>query len=57
MQMAEEKIGKARVLEIISEVVPKALSDIDRGDPVPWSEHGYDYERVRDSLLNIITDN
>lgn len=57
MKMAEQKIGKDRVLEIISEVVPRALSDVDRKEPVPWSEHGDDYERVRNNLLNIITGN
>ncbi|MDD4108024.1 MAG: hypothetical protein PHH93_04815 [Prolixibacteraceae bacterium] len=55
--MAVEKIGKARVLEIISEVVPKSLSDVRREEPVPWSEHGDDYDRVRNNLLNIITGN
>jgi hypothetical protein len=57
MKMAEQKIGKDRVIEIISEIVPRALSEVDRKEPVPWSEHGDDYDRVRNNLLNIITGN
>ena len=57
MQMAEEKIGKDKVSDIITEIVPGALSDAGKGDPVPGSEHGDDYERVKKRLLNIISGN
>ncbi len=52
--MAEEKAGKNQVLQIVNEIVPRALSEVERNEPVPWSQHGDDYERVKDKLLEII---
>lgn len=52
--MAEQKIGKAEVIKIINKIVPKALSEVERNEPVPWSEHGDDYNRVIDQLTNVI---
>jgi hypothetical protein len=54
--MAEQIAGRDRVLEIISDVVPRALSEVAMDEEVPWSEHGDDYERVREQLLQIIVD-
>ena len=55
MWMAEKKIGREKVIEIISKVLPKALSEVERDQPVPWSESGDEYDKVRDYLLGIIT--
>jgi hypothetical protein len=54
MWMAEQKIGREKVIEIISKVLPRALSEVDSKEAVPWSEHGDDYDKVRDNLLSII---
>ena len=54
MWMAEQKVGREKVLSIINKVVPKALSQVSMKDPVPWSEKGDDYERVRQELLDLL---
>jgi hypothetical protein len=54
MWMAEKKVGRKRVTEVINKVVPKALSELEQEDVVPWSEHGDDYDVVREHLLNLI---
>jgi hypothetical protein len=54
MWMAEQKAGREKVLEIISEVVPLAVSEVEKGAAVPWSEKGDDYDRVRNALLEIV---
>lgn len=54
MWMAEQKAGRDKVIEIINEVLPRALSEVEREEPVPWSENGDDYDMVRDHLLNMI---
>jgi hypothetical protein len=54
MWMAEQKIGKDRVIELINQVIPRALSEVERNEPVPWSENGDDYDRVRERLLDIV---
>lgn len=56
MLMAERKVGREKVLEIISEVVPRALSEVSMDEAVPWSEKGEDYKKVRDKLLKLIID-
>lgn len=55
MLMAEQKAGRDKVVAIINEVMPKAVSEVTREDPVPWSENGDDYDRTRGKLLDIIT--
>ncbi len=52
--MAEEKIGKDQVIKLVDEIVPRALSEVERNEPVPWSQHGDDYEKIRDRLIEII---
>lgn len=51
MSLAEKKVGRTKVVQMINEVVPKALSEVSMKDPVPWSEKGNDYDRVREALL------
>lgn len=51
MWMVEKKIGKEKVVDIINKVVPKALSEVSMKDAVLWSEHGDDYDRIREELL------
>jgi hypothetical protein len=54
MQMAEQKVGREKVILLINKVVPKALSEVSMKDAVPWSEHGDDYDRVRLELLKLL---
>lgn len=52
--LAEAKLGREKVLSYINKVVPKALSEVSMTDPVPWSQQGDDYDRVRAALLELI---
>jgi hypothetical protein len=54
MWMAEKKVGKEKVISMINKVIPKALSEVSMKDPVPWSERGNDYDKVRDELLKLL---
>ena len=54
MWMAEKKAGRQKVISIISKVVPKALSEVDMKDPVPWSQKGDDYNKVMEELLKLL---
>ncbi len=54
MRMAEKKVGREKVISIISKVVPKALSEVSMKEAVPWSEKGDDYDRVREDLLELL---
>ena len=54
MWMVEQRIGKEKVDKMISKVVPKAMSEIDMKDAVPWSENGSDYDNLRDELLKLL---
>jgi hypothetical protein len=54
MWMAEKKVGREKVISIISKVVPKALSEVSMKDAVPWSQRGDDYDKVRDELLKLL---
>ena len=54
MWMAEQKVGREKILELIKTVVPKGLEEVDLDAPVPWSQRGDDYDRVRSILLDII---
>lgn len=51
MLMAEKKWGREKVLNLINKVIPRALSEVSMLEAVPWSEHGDDYDKVRDELL------
>lgn len=54
MAMAEEKVGREKVVATISKVLPRALSEVSMDEEVPWSEAGDDYEAVRYELLEMI---
>ena len=52
--MAEQKIGREKLVMLINRVVPKALSEVSMKDPVSWSERGDDYDRLRYELMTLI---
>jgi hypothetical protein len=54
MWLAEQKLGREKVISLISKVLPKAMSEVSMKDKVPWSEHGDDYDRVRSELLEML---
>ena len=54
MWMAAQKVGREKVIRIISRVVPKALSEVPMDAGVPWSERGNDYDKVREELLQLL---
>jgi len=54
MWLAEQKVGREAVLEIVRSVVPKALNEVDMAAPVPWSERGDDYDAERAKLLELL---
>ncbi len=54
MWMAEKKAGRQKVISIISKVVPKALSEVDMKDAVPWSQKGDDYNKAIEELLKLL---
>jgi hypothetical protein len=54
MKMAEQKVGREKVIRIINKVVPKALSEVSMDEAVPWSEKGSDYAKVREELLELL---
>lgn len=54
MWMAQQSVGKERVLEVVRSVVPKAFSDVAKDEPVPWSEEGENYAAARKQLRALI---
>ncbi len=54
MKMAEQKSGRKKVLHVINKVVPKALSEVEMTDKVPWSERGNAYDEARNKLLELL---
>jgi hypothetical protein len=56
MWLAQQKVGREKVLELVKSVVPKGLNEVDMKEPVPWSQRGDDYDRVRSQLLDLIVD-
>ncbi len=57
MWLAEQKIGREKVLQLIRKVIPKAMYEVQAADPVAWSQRGDDYDKIRDLLLDIIINN
>ncbi len=53
MWLAERKVGRERVLELVRTVVPESLEAELKG-PVHWSQRGSDYDRVRERLLDLL---
>jgi len=54
MRLVEKKVGRDRVIALVSTVIPKALSEVPMNAPTPWSERGDDYERIRQELLALL---
>ncbi|MBW7995458.1 MAG: DUF4091 domain-containing protein [Candidatus Glassbacteria bacterium] len=54
MWLAQHKVGRDKVLAMVKEIVPRGLDEVEMKDPVPWSQRGDDYDRVRNALLDII---
>ena len=54
MWLAEQKLGRDKVISLISKLLPKALSEVSMQDKVPWSEHGDDYDKIRYELLELL---
>lgn len=54
MRLAEQKVGREKVLEIVGKVVPRSLEAEMKKDPVAWSERGDDYDRARSQLLDLL---
>ncbi|MFC1544636.1 hypothetical protein ACFL4X_00575 [Gemmatimonadota bacterium] len=54
MWMAQQAVGKQRVLEVVKSIVPKAFSEAVEGEAVPWSEDGEAYAAARKSLRALI---
>ena len=52
--MVEQRIGREKLVTLINRVVPKALSEVSMKDPVPWSERGDDYDRLRYELMSLL---
>jgi hypothetical protein len=52
--MVEQKVGREKLLALINRVVPKALSEVSMKDPVPWSERGDDYDKLRYELMSLL---
>lgn len=52
--MTEKKWGREKVINLINKVIPKALSEVSMPEAVPWSEHGDDYDKVKDELLKLL---
>ncbi len=56
MWLAEQKAGREQVLEIVKKVVPRAFSEVDMDEAVPWSQRGDDYDAARLELLELISE-
>ena len=54
LKMAEKKVGREKVMTLVNKVVPKAMSEVPMKDPVPWSQRGDDYDKVREELLELL---
>ncbi len=54
MWLAEQKVGRQAVLDLVRQVVPLALNEINMDEQAPWSQRGDDYDRIRNRLLEII---
>jgi len=54
LKLAENKIGRASVMQLIDKVVPRAMSEVNMDEEVPWSQMGDEYERIRIQLLELL---
>ena len=53
MYLAEQKVGREPVIQLVRSVVSKSLK-AQMSEPVSWSEHGSDYDKIRVKLLDYI---
>ncbi len=53
MWLAEQKVGREKVLELVKQAVPRSL-EAELEEPTAWSQHGDDYDRVRLELLKLL---
>ena len=54
MWMAEQKAGRDKVMSIIGNIVPRALSEVSMKEAVPWSEKGDEFDKARIELLKLL---
>jgi hypothetical protein len=54
MWMAEQAVGKDKVLSVVKSIVPKAFSDVAEGEPAPWTEDGEAFAAARAKLRALI---
>ncbi len=55
MWLAAQKVGREKVAQLARQAVPASFSEVaDPQGPTPWSQHGDDYDRVREQLLELI---
>lgn len=54
MWMAEKKVGREKVISLINEVIPRAMSEVSMEQEVPWSQSGDDYDMVRSKVLQLL---
>jgi hypothetical protein len=52
--LAEKKIGAEKTKAMAREVVVKAMDEVGMEDKVYWSQHGDDYDAMRDQILDVI---
>jgi len=54
MWMAEQKVGRAKVMEVVRSIVPQAFDTVPDKAHVPWTENGEDYEKARLRLIGLL---
>ena len=52
--LAEKSAGREAVLPVVKSIVPRAFSDVQKDEPVPWSEEGENYAAARTKLRKLI---
>ena len=54
LHLVEQKVGREKVLALVNRVVPRAMSELPMKNPVPWSQRGDDYDKIRELLLELL---
>jgi hypothetical protein len=54
MWLAARKAGPEAVMNIVRGIVPAALADVGRDQPLPWPVRGDSFDRARAKLLDLI---
>ncbi|GJM29867.1 MAG: hypothetical protein DHS20C17_25020 [Cyclobacteriaceae bacterium] len=52
--LVEQKSGPEAAKQLARELVGKAMSEVEMTDKVYWPQHGADYDRMRDKILDIL---